>query len=243
MDICKPLREQGKRGAPKKDSAQSRRDKRENKPKLSSDEWRRLRNKVGQVTCSKTWEDFALVEADAQGVAATMSAVKVADRLQVFEIYPPPAEHAPMRRCDACGRITPRTLITDAKLYLICEDCRIGPVCPRDTERAISEGLSRKRAVYAELRKLGLIDREIAVLSLQWEGLSVRKIVEWCQGEIKKTQVHRLLKSGKKKLDHRGIVLPTPKQQPKPKQYTVDPSILNLRRDKNAPAPGAALMQ
>jgi hypothetical protein len=97
---------------------------------LTLAEWDRLRNRVAAVTCSAYWEDFALLEADRQGI--TPACRKVPELLQRYQIFPPPAENTPMRscRCPNCrsvrlwpaGFVNSRGYSTECALEMSCRD-------------------------------------------------------------------------------------------------------------------------
>ncbi len=86
--------------------------KRERRPPLSNDGYRRLRNKVLPVVCSDPWAEYAVKAADACGILPTSSTV--VKSLRGLGIYPLDAHTSPMKpcRCDSCttwdrdGRIT-----------------------------------------------------------------------------------------------------------------------------------------
>jgi|SRR4051812_30716550 hypothetical protein len=213
-------------------SASKRREKRAKRRPLTSDENRRLRNKVDRVVCSPAWGDAAASEADAQGIDP--SGARVREQLASYGIYPPPEDAGrdnlkrshPVRmlQCDACDHLFPPQAIRSGGCYLICDECAIGGVCPGDIQKRLTEGI-RQRAVYSELRQIGLVDREIVTLALKWQGASLRTVGEFCG--LKKSQVHRLIKSALDKIHAKGFVLPEQPAQRPAKEIKTDPRWLD----------------
>jgi predicted DNA-binding protein (UPF0251 family) len=95
--------------------------------------------------------------------------------------------------------------------------------------------------VLPDLKKTGLTDREIAVLSLSYyDRLTTRAVAD--RTGLSQTQTLRLLKSGEKKLAEAGIELPKvdrkPRKRIRPKlmdgssmarKFTYDDSYVNAR--------------
>jgi hypothetical protein len=93
------------------------------------------------------------------------------------------------------------------------------------------EGARRRDVVYAELKKIGLTDRQIAVLSLWWENRSVREVAAFCR--LSKTQVQRVLDAARKQITSAGLCLPPrPRVRSRVKVFYVDPRVLSHRADQ-----------
>jgi hypothetical protein len=224
--------ERHRRSGKSRPSSQKRREKRAKRRPLTSDENRRLRNKVDRVVCSPAWGDAAASEADAQGIEP--SGARVREQLASYGIYPPPEDAGrdnlkrshPVRmlQCDACDHLFPPQAIRNGGCYLICDECAIGGVCPGDINARLTERL-RQRAVYSELRQIGLVDREIVTLALKWQGASLRAVADFCG--LKKTQVHRLVKSALAKIKARGFELPAPPTRQPARSISTDPQLLD----------------
>ncbi len=88
--------------------------KRAKRPPLSSNDYRRLRNKILPVVCSDPWADYCVIAADACGIQP--SSKNVVKSLIGLGIYPPNADHSHMRpcRCPSCVR-------RDSDGYVTCQ--------------------------------------------------------------------------------------------------------------------------